>query len=91
MGKRVDYDLDEWRAPREDEPGKWGGWEWATEGDGIYRTNDRGEGLWELRDGEFKQIEGTSQFSLPRNRSQAIAKLKRLEMTPRPRPVKARA
>ena len=33
-------------------------------GNNAYRTNADGEGLWINRDGEWKQITGTSQFNL---------------------------
>lgn len=85
MSNRIDYDLDEWRAADDTNKARWGGWEWATETH-VHRTNERGEGLWELdEDHHYIQIEGTSQFSLPRDRTKALAKLKYLEMTPRER------
>ena len=60
-----------------------------------YRTNRDGEGLWiwtrtgslTKHNGEYyeeydwKQIEGTSQFSLPRDRKKAYDKIRRLWMS----------
>ena len=65
------------------------GWEFSITQNGEtrqYRTNEQGRGLWELlprpgaysdNDTEYRQIEGTAQFELPRNRSAAYAKIRR--------------
>ncbi len=93
------YELDRWQEPSEKEVShpkqkgrtltfsSWGGWQWTTK-DATYRTNENGEGLWELVDGRFTQVQGTSSFSLPQNRNQALAKLKREGLPPRLRPEK---
>ncbi len=67
------------------------GWEFALTGDSLsarYRTNPVGDGLWQYvksttqwyGDGspfwEFKQIEGTCQFSLPKERRAAYDKIR---------------
>ena len=67
------------------------GWEFALTGDSWaarYRTNPAGDGLWQYvksttqwyGDGspfwEFKQIEGTCQFSLPKARRGAYDKIR---------------
>lgn len=67
------------------------GWEFALTGDSLnarFRTNPVGDGLWQYvksttqwyGDGspfwEFKQIEGTCQFSLPKERRAAYDKIR---------------
>ncbi len=67
------------------------GWEFALTGDSWaarYRTNPAGDGLWQYvksttqwyGDGspfwEFKQIEGTCQFSLPKARRAAYDQIR---------------
>jgi hypothetical protein len=60
----------------------WGGWQW--EHDGFrYKTNRQGEGLfvW-CRRGDWSQIQGTGQFSLPIVRQEALRKLRRMGLGP---------
>lgn len=45
-----------------------------------YRTNTEGHGLWRYHGHEPKQILGTCQFSLPRTRSAAYAKIRHWAM-----------
>ncbi len=58
----------------------WGGWMWTERDECQYRTDTVGEGLWKRtdRDREWKQILGTSQFSLPEDRQAALRKLRRM-------------
>lgn len=41
-----------------------------------YRTNAQGEGLWEYRRGEARQIAGTCQFSLPNDKNAARRRIR---------------
>jgi len=53
------------------------GWEFTIKGKKTYRTNGNGEGLWIWVDykANWKQIVGTSQFSLPKDRKKAYRKI----------------
>lgn len=61
----------------------WGGWRWTTPDGREYRTNGEGEGLWQWLHDDWKQSRGTMQFSLPKDRQQAIAELTRAGLKPR--------
>ena len=61
-----------------------GGWQWETEDGTCYRTDSSGEGLWlQSQNGDWQQISGTMQFSLPENRTKTIRKLNYIGKAPR--------
>jgi hypothetical protein len=63
----------------------WGGWEWVIEDGRRYRTDGVGDGLWiwSENDLSWRQLMGTSQFSLSRDRARALRQLKAAKMPPR--------
>jgi len=55
----------------------WGGWTWQIRDGRTYRTDEEGHGLWLWLEqaGEYKQVMGTCQFSLPRDRKATLRRL----------------
>lgn len=59
------------------------GWSWYW-GKTAYRTNEQGDGLWIMREGNYygngtSQIIGTCEFELPQNETTARRKIYRLK------------
>jgi len=51
------------------------GWKFIINSKVEYRTNEFGKGLWVLENNGYKQLKGTEQFSLQKDRDKAYKQI----------------